>query len=404
MADATTPAGAPPAPDLHGVLGEVSSALLRRVPAFAAHGTEVMRAEVPEYYVADDDVTFVEVHMQSFFANLLVAFEGLALVDDAEVSELPPMSRSEAEIAAELGISLDGLLQIYRIAHRLVLSTTVDEVYAVAPGDAARDAALRAASAWYFRYFDQRNIEVADAYQHARDAQVRSRERQRRQLVRGLLSGTEVDTRSLGYDLDLQHVGVVAWGAQPEQALSRIAAAAGMTLLTTPGTDATAWGWLGASGDAAVIDAERALPDDTRISLGEPAPGVDGFRRTHFQAVEAYRVARLGPSRPVTTFFDVGLIAITTQDPAQARDFVASELGPLADRQERSAQLRETVRVYFESGQNAVACAARLGIHDRTVAYRVRQVEELLGRPVTRRSQELVLAARLFDALNADDA
>jgi hypothetical protein len=58
----------------------------------------------------------------------------------------------------------------------------------------------------------------------------------------------------------------------------------------------------------------------------------------------------------------------------------------------------QTLRAYFASAQNASAAAAMLGVHEHTVGYRLRTIEERLGRPVIARRAELETALRLLDA------
>jgi DNA-binding PucR family transcriptional regulator len=76
---------------------------------------------------------------------------------------------------------------------------------------------------------------------------------------------------------------------------------------------------------------------------------------------------------------------------------VARELRGLDGADVRSVRLRGTLRAYFASGQNAAAAAAMLGVHEHTVGYRLRTIEERLGRPVTTRRAELEMALRLLD-------
>ena len=76
---------------------------------------------------------------------------------------------------------------------------------------------------------------------------------------------------------------------------------------------------------------------------------------------------------------------------------MARELHGLDGADARSGRLRETLRAYFASGQNASAAAALLGVHEHTVSYRLRTIEERLGRPVTARRAELETALRLLE-------
>jgi len=95
----------------------------------------------------------------------------------------------------------------------------------------------------------------------------------------------------------------------------------------------------------------------------------------------------------------VALESVVLRDLPAARDFMINELGPLGDSDSRTELLRETLRTYFETGQNAAATATRIRVHERTVAYRLKSIEERLGFPISRRRDELAVALRLADVL-----
>ena len=77
---------------------------------------------------------------------------------------------------------------------------------------------------------------------------------------------------------------------------------------------------------------------------------------------------------------------------------LARELSGLDADDIRSGRLRQTLREW-RPGQNAAAAAAALGVHEQTVAQRLRTVEERTGRPVAARRAELETALRLRDLL-----
>lgn len=97
----------------------------------------------------------------------------------------------------------------------------------------------------------------------------------------------------------------------------------------------------------------------------------------------------------VTTFDDVALEVLMVGDPPAATAFIREELGTLTGADERSRTLRATLRAWFATGHNAAAAAARLGVHEQTVAARLRVVEEQTGRPPRERRAELEAALRL---------
>ena len=152
----------------------------------------------------------------------------------------------------------------------------------------------------------------------------------------------------------------------------------------------------------------RSLPDrlppgavdEALLAANEGLPWV-AVLQTHRQALQAYRVAVLGGA-PVTRYDDVALEALVVQDERLAREFVARELGPLAARDAKTARLRATLRAYFSLGQNASAAGALLGVHERTVGYRLATIEERIGRPIIRRRDELGLALRIHALIDSD--
>jgi DNA-binding PucR family transcriptional regulator len=57
------------------------------------------------------------------------------------------------------------------------------------------------------------------------------------------------------------------------------------------------------------------------------------------------------------------------------------------------------VRAYLDENCSRGRTAKRLHVHDNTVAYRIRQAEELLGRSLERRTLELRVALALADVV-----
>jgi sugar diacid utilization regulator len=76
-------------------------------------------------------------------------------------------------------------------------------------------------------------------------------------------------------------------------------------------------------------------------------------------------------------------------------------LGPLTSEDARTCVLRDTLGNYLQSGLNAAATAAVLNVSDRTIAYRIHGIENLLGHCVLARSSELAAAIRLDRVLNS---
>ena len=72
----------------------------------------------------------------------------------------------------------------------------------------------------------------------------------------------------------------------------------------------------------------------------------------------------------------------------------------MEQRHSLAGRLRATVRVYLEENLSPARAARRLGIHQNTVVYRVKQTEELLGHAIEQRRLQLEVALRLSDMID----
>lgn len=140
--------------------------------------------------------------------------------------------------------------------------------------------------------------------------------------------------------------------------------------------------------DDVPIDAAQIAYSLEQSHLGVVAWG-DAPERALADAAEAAGLALLTVSGTDGTAW--GWLGGTRAEVVPA----GGEHRPLAADDARSRLLRETLRAYFDAGQNAAAAAAALGVHERTVTYRLRSIEERLGRPLRTRRDELGVALRL---------
>jgi hypothetical protein len=149
---------------------------------------------------------------------------------------------------------------------------------------------------------------------------------------------------------------------------------------------------------AALLNAPRT--DGISIAVGEPAPGVAGFRNSHAEALAARRLARLSQHRAgsVTRSGSVAVLAVVGGCGARPGIRVP-RARPLDADDDAMARLRATLAVYFREGDVIAATAQRLGVHINTISYRLRQCEELLERPVKQRRFELEAALLLRDLM-----
>ena len=90
--------------------------------------------------------------------------------------------------------------------------------------------------------------------------------------------------------------------------------------------------------------------------------------------------------------------ALATADVDQARAFVARELGGAGvGGMKRPGGSPRPCAPTWTRTEAAAGRRGRLNVHENTVAYRLRQAEEILGRSVDKRTLELRVALAVAD-------
>jgi DNA-binding PucR family transcriptional regulator len=266
-----------------------------------------------------------------------------------------------------------------------------------------------------FAFTDALTERISAEYQAERERWVRTAAAVRSELIGELLSGAAVDSlaasRALRYELARHHVAFVAWGDSPdlvtgadaglETVAAGIAGALGIdNPLLSPVGQGTLAAWLGSRTPIALEAVSRVgVPDGVSVAIGSCGVGVAGFRRSYEEALRAREIAILAGRRGAIEYRDVALLTVATWDLARAREFVEAELGALAGVDEGTRRLAATMRVYLEELGSPRRAGHRLGVHENTVASRVRAAEELLGAPSDRRVPQLMLALELLDVV-----
>lgn len=379
--------------------------------------TEEIHRRVPEL---GDDPDLVRATAESVADNLRL-FGAIAHGRlDADRIDLPALAVEWARRLAHRGVPLDALLRTYQTAHVTVWRTWSGLLHDELDDPAMLAAAIEQGSEAMFSFIDALVERAREVYREEREQWARSSAALRAETVRALLDGATIDLTTAGqrlrYDLRRHHVALLAWdaggGDRPAAELERAVADAargigsgvGAPLVVTL-TGRTAAAWVGA-GEAphrdALAGAVRVPEDATgvRLAVGGPGRGLDGFRRSHREAQHARRVASLaGGEEPVTHFRDVAAAALASVDLEGARELVADQLGPLLASPE-GRELITTLRVYLQEQGRPRRAAARLGVHENTIANRARRIEDLLGRPIDGRVTELLLAATLAPLLD----
>jgi hypothetical protein len=231
-----------------------------------------------------------------------------------------------------------------------------------------------------------------------------------------MLAGEQVDSRAatdkLRYDVSRRHLAMIVWaqggdaliepGSLEAAAATLAAGLGGGPVLTIAIGERVVWAWT--SGSTLSDDPPPSglvLGHGLRAAIGVSGDGPEGMVASHEKAREARRVAELVdvPEGSVVSYHAVSLTALLTSVPAAAVGFAESELGPLAEHSDNAEKLRATLAVYCAENLSAVRTARRMHVHQNTVVYRVKQAEEILGRPVEQRRLELEVALRIADGL-----
>jgi DNA-binding PucR family transcriptional regulator len=304
-------------------------------------------------------------------------------------------------------VAAASLTRTYRFGHLAFVKMVLDEIRA-----AHLDAQLgldvfEQVTSTSFRYVDRISQLVLRVYQAERDRWLANQNRLRALRVREVLDGGEIDidqmTNAIHYPLHRTHVSLILWCSESENGdelvvMERFVAELAKSLgadvrpLFVAADRVTGWAWVPVPEDAAPNAARRIREfANTRanapwIAAGDPRPGVDGFRRSHAQALDARAVAMASGSQPpaVTAASDPGLVVAAQfcADLEQARAWVGDVLGPLASATDSDERMRETLREFLHTGSSYKATADELHLHVNSVKYRVQRALERRGRPI----------------------
>lgn len=379
-------------------LDEVNSALASRLRERLPELEAAVATRV--YAIADPSEVADPSYLHSLRGALTEALgHGLAVIENGERRALgiPPALLAEARLAARAGVGLDTVLRRYLAGNALFGDFLVEEAErAGVSSPALRHLLRRQATA-----FD--HLLEAVGEEHARETKSwpSSSAERRRECVKSLLAGEQVDHAELGYDLDAHHLALVAKGEGTPEVMRVLARKLDRRLLAVRREEEPVWAcWLGGNSPLASERAMWALgeisPERVLVTVGEPGEGLAGWRLSHRQAKAALPIAeRRG--QPVLRYGDVALLAAVLRDDLLATSLHQLYLEPLEGARDGGAMARETLRVYFTAERNVSSTAAALGVDRRTVSNRIRAIEDLYGRPLGEFATDLETALQLAD-------
>lgn len=397
----------------HRIVREVAMELAAEAKTFAAELCRVANRSVDSF----ERIEIAGLHARCIEENIRAICEALADNIRPGTFALPYSSTLLARQCAQMGISIEALIRSGHVGGTF-LSGRFEQRLALMHMDSAtvRDvlAATNTVTTFLWEYSEVLFGHMTAEYTKQRDQWARNGMTTRVDTVRSILDCRDVSIETAGkrldYDLRGAQRALILWSeridgaldARLEQILTRIANALSHQFVWVPLSDSMMAGWVaGGHGDQVegMLRHELNHADAVTfsVSLGEQHRGIEGFRRSHREAAAVVRVTgHLGwaPGRLVQ-YQDVALAALATVDPEEAAWFVDDQLGALASDDEAMIRLLETLRVYLREGASPSRAARRLCVHEKTVSYRIRQVEHILSRSVAARRLELEVAVTL---------
>ncbi|UVO12683.1 PucR family transcriptional regulator [Mycobacterium sp. SVM_VP21] len=320
---------------------------------------------------------------------------------------VPPNTREPLAIARDLirrGIDIPWSVDAYRLGQNAAWRFWMRFAFRLTSDPDELHELLDVSAQSIGSFIDATVTEVYRQIQSEREELTGGTHAERRQAVALILDGAPVDRRhvetQLGYRLDQHHTAAVIWGTESETTLADLDRAAEVLTggpssrpsLSIVVSSATRWTWLpGVEGPdlTRLADAVRDLPG-IRIAVGPTESGIEGFRRSHFDAITAqHTMARSNSHQQVARFTDVELIALITADPERADRFVKHALG---DFESADEELHRAVLTFIGEQCNASRAAARLYTHRNTLLRRVSRADELLPRPLEENSVHIAVA------------
>lgn len=386
-------AGAPitaPSPGADALLARVVADLDRRIDTLADSVGLRVKVEVPEYLAMADRGGALDVAA----SVRRIARVGLRVLAGGVVSqEELTLLRAIGAARAGQGLSLDGVLSGLRLAVWLGWNEILAEVRKLPLADATI-AVLGTLAMRLFGFADQAAAAMAAGHLENRGRSRRGQERA--ELVEQLLDGAfesddEMVRRAAGFghDLTLAHgLLLLTGGERPALrsaglALRRaipgsIAAGhrgghAGHVPVLVPCVDAD--GWAGAVEAATVVVAECAVTVVAVPPACRPGRIAAAYREAAQSAALAagvFRRARLVQSEDLLAY---RALRCPGED---RRRFIQRTLGELLALPPRHADpLLDTMETLFDQGGNVEATRRALGVHDKTIRYRIRRIREV---------------------------
>jgi PucR-like helix-turn-helix protein/diguanylate cyclase with GGDEF domain len=374
-------------PDPH--VTELGKLMLARAPKLGLAMADLLCREIDAY--RDGSVVTKEEVAESCVANVTFIFDSLA--GNADVDVAPAEQTGTARALA--GVPLPAVMTAYRIGFRFMWEETLATARAATiPTDSILDATARV-----FFAQDTFTQAMATAYRQQLTAKILEREEERSALVEALLAHRITDRQSLWEAADLLRLPTSGPYVVVAAALPAIGKLGLPTIENKLSTRDIRSAW-------------RLLPDlqvgivhlrgpETRDSMGTLVEvlrqaatarvGISPSFRELAETSDALRLARVtvtGKSSGaslVSVFDDTPLAVAAVSAPdvmAKIKLLVLSRVDELPA--DERVILLDTFQAWVDAGGSANETAAKIFCHPNTVRHRLRRIEDLTGRSLSR--------------------
>jgi DNA-binding PucR family transcriptional regulator len=344
-------------------------------------------------------------------ANLVHWTEANLAAPGAPVA--PLLSHETLDLARDVvrrGLA-DTSLNGYRVGQNVAWRYWMNAAFDLAPDTEVLRAMLDVTSRSTTAFVDETLRAIQTQMERERQELTRGTHVERLDFVNLILEGAPISTQRaserLRYQLAGPHTAAILWSDAAttpdngllERACDSLARAVGSPRPFTVVASATSlWAWLagepGTAPNIATLRDELAGWPGVRAAFGSTAPGIDGFRRSHLDALSTQRLMHRMPGElRLAGFEEVQLVSLIAQDEERASEFVQRALGELAGAE---SALRETLRTYIREEFSASRAATALFTHRNTVINRVRRAIEMLPAPLDGRGLEVGLALEIM--------
>jgi hypothetical protein len=391
--------------DVSRYVAETADRLHERLADVSAGIQGLLEDHIPELR---GDTRVMELLGASVEGNVDTLLHALRYDIAVERVESPTAALEYARRLAQHGVPVNALVRAYRLGQRQMNEIVFAEVRAIDIPESVRYTVIEAITRTLFEYIDWISQQVVAVYEDERERWLENQNNLRAVRVREILAANKaVDadalSTSIRYPLRWHHLAVIMWspddGTEGDAlaSLQRFirelaqAAEADANPLFVPADGLCGYGWLpfrAEPSDAVdrVCAHAKKRGDGPSLAVGTIATGVEGFRRSHREALGARAVAMASGrhERAVISASDPGLsiAALYGGEVAYAREWVSEVLGDLAADTENDERLRETLRVFLSCGSSYKMAAEELAMHFNTVKYRVGRAQARRGRPI----------------------